>query len=91
MLLLRGQSEMQSQRGQRGTKHRRWFNDPCLTLLHDGSKQFVFSRCVEADEVHAPVPAEVPPVEPVPVLELVPGLAPGQEVVVTTPFDVGNS
>ena len=40
---------------------------------------------VEADEIHAPVPTEVAAVEPVPVLELVPGLPPRQEVVVPAP------
>ena len=62
-----------------------------LTFLHDGGEQLVLSRCVEGDEVHAPVPAEVPPVEPVPVLELVPGLPPREEVVVALPFHVGDA
>ena len=52
------------------------------TCDHDFLKHPEFSGCVEADEVHAPLAAEVAAVEPVPVLELVPGLAPGQEVVV---------
>ena len=51
-------------------------------MSHDSGKELELSGCVEADEVHAPVAAEVAAVEPVPVLELVPGLAPGQEVVV---------
>ena len=53
-----------------------------LTLLHDFLEHLELEGRLEADEVHAALAAEVPPVEPVPVLELVPRLAPRQEVVV---------
>ena len=42
----------------------------------------VLVRGLKGHEVHTSLPAEVPPVEPVPVLELVPWLPPGEEVVV---------
>jgi hypothetical protein len=51
----------------------------------------VLAGGVEADEVHAPLAAEVSAVEPVPVLKLVPGLAPGQEVVVIADLAVRDT
>ena len=42
----------------------------------------VLVRGLKGHEVHTSLPAEVPAVEPVPVLELVPGLSPGEEIVV---------
>ena len=45
-------------------------------------KVSVLLGVLKGDEVHTPLATEVPGVEPVPVLELVPGLAPGEEVVV---------
>ena len=42
----------------------------------------VLVRTLEGHQVHAALSAEVPAVEPVPVLELVPGLSPGEEIVV---------
>ena len=62
-----------------------------LTCDHDLLEHPVLAGCVEADEVHAPLAAEVPSVEPVPVLEFVPGLAPGQEVVVVADLAVGGT
>ena len=52
------------------------------TSVHDLGEVSVLLGGLEGCEVHAALPAEVPPIEPVPVLELVPGLPPGQEVVV---------
>ena len=46
------------------------------------SKVSVLLGVLEGDEVHASLPTEVPGVEPVPVLELVPWFSPGEEVVV---------
>jgi hypothetical protein len=62
-----------------------------FTLSHDSCKKLIFSGCVEADEIHASVAAKVSAVEPVPVLELVPGLPPRQKVIVTVPNHVRNS
>ena len=45
-------------------------------------KVSVLLGVLKGDEVHTPLATEVPGVEPVPVLELVPGLSPGEEVVV---------
>ena len=42
----------------------------------------VLVRTLERDQVHTALSAEVSAIEPVPVLELVPGLSPGEEVVV---------
>ena len=50
--------------------------------MHHLGEVSVLLRVLEGHEVHAALTAEVPPIEPVPVLELVPGLSPGQEVVV---------
>ena len=61
------------------------------TCDHDLLKHPELSRCLEADEVHAPLSAEVSSVEPVPVLELVPGFPPRQEVVVVAHFTVRNT
>merc|ERR1719273_2406700 len=44
-------------------------------------KVSVLLGVLKGDEVHTPLPTEVPGVEPVPVLELVPWLSPGEEVV----------
>ena len=52
------------------------------TFEHDLGKVPVLLRTLEGDQVHAPLTAEVPTIEPVPVLELVPGLPPGEEIVV---------
>jgi len=52
-----------------------------VIFSHDLLEHFVLAGRLEGDEVHAPVPAKVPPVEPVPVLKLVPGFPPGEEVV----------
>ena len=61
-----------------------------LTLLHDFLEHLELEGRLEADEVHAALAAEVPPVEPVPVLELVPRLAPREEVVVAAQLSVGD-
>jgi len=45
---------------------------------------------LEGDEVHAPVPAKVTAVEPVPVLKFVPGFPPRQEIIVAAPLHVRN-
>ena len=52
------------------------------TSVHDLGEVSVLLGGLEGGEVHAALPAEVPPIEPVPVLELVPGLPPGEKVVV---------
>jgi len=52
-----------------------------VVFSHDLLEHFVLPGGVERYEVHAPVPAKVPPVEPVPVLKLVPGFPPRKEVV----------
>ena len=52
------------------------------TSVHHLGEVSVLLRVLEGHEVHAALPAEVPRVEPVPVLELVPGFPPRQEVVV---------
>ena len=52
------------------------------TFEHDLGKVPVLVRALEGDQVHAPLAAKVPAIEPVPVLELVPGLPPGEEIVV---------
>jgi len=52
-----------------------------VIFSHDLLEHFVLARRLEGDEVHAPVPTEVTPVEPVPVLKLVPGFPPRKEVV----------
>ena len=44
-------------------------------------KVSVLLRVLKGDEVHTSLTTEVPGVEPVPVLELVPGFSPGEEVV----------
>jgi len=59
-----------------------------VIFSHDLLEHVELAGPVEGDEVHAPVPAEVSPVEPVPVLKLVPGLAPGEEVVVLSHLHV---
>jgi hypothetical protein len=72
---------------------------PCLSVFLLATKKKkgflamtpVLAGGVEADEVHAPLAAEVSPVEPVPVLKLVPGLAPGQEVVVIADLAVRDT
>ena len=61
------------------------------TCYHDLLEHPKLSGGLEADEVHAPLSAEVSSVEPVPVLKLVPGLPPGQEVVVVSDFAVRNT
>lgn len=63
-------------------------NGAHVVLLHNGLEKLEFFRSVKADEIHAPVSAEVSAVEPIPVLELVPGFPPGHEVVVASPFHV---
>ena len=42
--------------------------DCMLTFVHDFGKVSVLGRVLEGDEVHAPLSAEVPGVEPIPVL-----------------------
>jgi len=67
---------------------------PCAVdtvLLDDLEEHLVLPGRVEADEVHAPVPAEVATVEPVPILKLVPGFSPGEEIVVVANLHVGLS
>jgi len=49
---------------------------------HNFLEDLEFARSVKRNEVHAPVSAEVSSIEPVPILEFMPGLSPGQEVVV---------
>ena len=41
----------------------------CLTSCHDLLKHLELSGCVKGHQVHAPIPAEIPSVEPVPVLQ----------------------
>ena len=41
----------------------------CLTSCHDLLKHLELSGCVKGHEVHATIPAEIPSVEPVPVLQ----------------------
>ena len=55
------------------------------TSVHDLGEVSVLLGGLEGCEVHAALPAEVSAIEPVPVLELVPGLPPRQEVVVPAP------
>jgi len=55
---------------------------------HDLLKHFEFSGSVERDEVHAAVSAEVTPVEPIPILKLVPGFPPTEEVVMVAHLHV---
>jgi len=55
---------------------------------HDLLEDLVLSRGVEGDEVHAAISAKVPPVEPVPVLEFMPGFSPGKEVIVVPKLHV---
>ena len=62
-----------------------------LTLLHHFLEHLELEGRLEADEVHAALAAEVAPVEPVPVLEFVPRLAPREEVVVVAELSVGLS
>ena len=52
------------------------------TSVHHLGEVSVLLWVLEGHEVHAALPAEVPRVEPVPVLELVPGFPPGEEIVV---------
>ena len=40
-----------------------------LTFVHDILEHLELAGRIEGDQVHAPVPTEVPPVEPVPVLD----------------------
>ena len=42
---------------------------PHITFLHDILEHLELAGRLEGDQVHAPVPTEVPAVEPVPVLE----------------------
>jgi len=56
--------------------------------LHNLSEHLELSLGVKGHEVHASVPAEVTPVKPIPVLKLMPGFPPGQEVIVVTNFHV---
>jgi len=53
-----------------------------VVFLHDILEHLELAGRLEGDQVHAPVPTEVPAVEPVPVLKLMPGFPPGQEVIV---------
>ena len=62
-----------------------------LTLTHEGGKEIVLSLGIKTDQVHASVPAKVASVEPVPILKLVPGLPPRQEVIVSAPLHVRDS
>jgi hypothetical protein len=72
-----------------------------LTIVHHGSEVAILLQRLKADEIHAPLPVsrshhgiargaasptEVPGIEPVPVLKLVPGLPPAQEIVVAAVF-----
>lgn len=59
-----------------------------VIFLHDILEHLELAGSVERDEVHTPIPAEVAPIEPVPVLKLVPGLTPGEEIVVLSNFHV---
>jgi len=60
-----------------------------VVFIHDILEHLELAGRIEGDQVHAPVPAEVPPVEPVPVLKLMPGFPPGQEVIVLANLHVG--
>ena len=62
-----------------------------LTLTHEGGKEIVLSLGIKTDQVHASVPAKVASVEPIPILKLVPGLPPRQEVIVSAPLHVRDS
>jgi len=55
---------------------------------HDLLKHLELPWRVEGYEVHTAVPAEVPSIEPVPVLKLMPGFPPGQEVVMVANLHV---
>ena len=54
---------------------------PKLTSVEHLSKVPVLLGILEGDEIHTPLTTEVPGIEPVPVLKLVPRLSPGEEVV----------
>lgn len=66
----------------------RGINGADVIFLHNFGEQFKLSGSVEAYEIHAPVPAKVSSVEPIPVLEFVPRLPPREEVVMAFPFHV---
>jgi len=59
--------------------------------LHDLGKHLKLSGCIERHEIHTTISAEIASIEPVPVLKLVPGLPPGQKIVMVTNFHVGFS
>jgi len=56
--------------------------------LHDFGKHLELSGSVERHEIHTTISAEVASIEPVPVLKLVPGLPPGEKIVMVTNFHV---
>jgi len=63
--------------------------DGChIISCHDLLKHLEFPGSIEGYEVHASIPAEVPSIEPVPVLKLMPGFPPGQEVVMVANLHV---
>jgi len=59
-----------------------------VIFFDDVLEHFELQGGVEGDQVHASIPAEVPSVEPVPVLKLVPGLPPGKEIIMISNFHV---
>jgi len=61
------------------------------TLLHDFLEHLELDWVVKGDQIHASLATKVASVEPVPILEFVPGLAPGEEVVVLAQLAVGNA
>lgn len=58
---------------------------------HDLLEHLELPRSVERHQVHATVTAEISSIEPIPVLKLVPGLSPGQKVVVVPNLHVSFS
>jgi len=59
-----------------------------IISLHDFGKHLELSGCIERHKIHTTISAEVASIEPVPVLKLVPGLPPGQKIVMVTNFHV---
>ena len=66
-------------------------NIPLVTCNHNLLKHFELSRVVKADQVHASFSAEVSSIKPIPILKLVPGLSPGQEVVMSSYLAMGHT
>jgi len=56
--------------------------------LHDLGKHLELSGSIERHKIHTTISAEIASIEPVPVLKLVPGLPPGEKIVMVTNFHV---